>query len=808
MLLLLHPIDRNFSTSAQPWRMGKHKHAHKKQHRGRRARNLFINRDESWLRFNARVLEEAQDETNPLLERVKFLSITASNLDEFIEIRVAGVLQRIEDGYVDKADEIDDGLTEPERLERLIDQVHMFVHEQYSCWCRQIEPSLADERILLRRWDELSNADREFALNYYEREVDPLLTPITIDPSHPFPRVLNKALCMALLLRRKHDAGRKGTLGIVTVPRALPRYIRLPSADDEFHFLPLVELISARTERMYPGYQILAKAPFRITRNSNLYLEEEESRSLLETVRGELHNRRKGAVVRLEVETGSDEQIVEELRANFELERWQIFRTAAPLNLTRVIELYSAVDLPKLKFDPFQGRRHALPEGKPDIFAELRDHDILLHHPFDEYTTIEDFTSSINTDERVISVKQTLYRTTADSPTFEAYMEAAPNKDVTVVIELMARFDEDSNIRWATQLEEAGVQVFHGIVGRKTHCKLVLIVRRDEDGTIRRYAHLGTGNYNRVTACFYTDVSLLTARPEITNAVQHVFNYLTSESDETRFDPLMVAPMTLSADLIGLIDREARNAAEGRPARIIAKMNGLLDGDVIKSLYRASRAGVQIDLIVRGMCALRPGVPGVSENIRVRSVVGRFLEHSRVFWFANATQSGEMFCGSADWMPRNLHGRCEVVFPVLDKEACCYLMEDLLGSYLRDNLKARLLQSDGEYIRAPRVGPLFSAQEFLMQTPEVRAERRRARLEAARAAQRQNVQSTKGTRSKEESASKSKADPPARVAKKRESPSVLAPKKGKRTTETPRPIAKKRSTRTATKSARSTNTSG
>lgn len=707
--------------------MGKHKHAtDKKQPKRRKARNLFINRDESWLRFNARVLEEAQDETNPLLERLKFLSITASNLDEFVEIRLAAVLQRIEDGYMDKADEIDDGLTEQERLERLIDQVHMFVHEQYSCWCRQIEPALADERILVRRWDELSNADREYALNYYEREVDPLLTPITIDPSHPFPRVLNKALCMALLLKRKHDAGRKGTLGIVTVPRALPRYIRLPSADDEHHFLPLVELISARTERMYPGYQILAKAPFRITRNSNLYLQDEESRSLLETVRGELHNRRKGAVVRLEVETGSDEQIIEELRASFELERWQIFRTAAPLNITRVVELYNAVDLPTLKFKSYEGRRHALPEGKADIFAELREHDILLHHPFDDYSTVEDFTSAINTDERVISVKQTLYRTTSDSPTFEAYMDAAPNKDVTVVIELMARFDEDSNIRWATQLEEAGVQVFHGIVGRKTHCKLVLIVRRDEDGTVRRYAHLGTGNYNRVTACFYTDVSLLTARPEITNAVQRVFNYLTAESEETQFDPLMVAPMTLSEDLIGLIDRESRNALEGRPARMIAKMNGLLDGDVIKALYRASQAGVQIDLIVRGMCALRPGVAGVSENIRVRSIVGRFLEHSRVFWFANGTHGGEMFCGSADWMPRNLHGRCEVVFPVLDKDACRYLMEDLLQSYLRDNMKARLLQSDGEYVRAPRVGTPFSAQEFLMMSPEERARRRKA----------------------------------------------------------------------------------
>lgn len=686
--------------------------AREKHHK---AKHLFFNRDESWLRFNTRVLEEAQDETNPLLERLKFLSITASNLDEFIEIRVAGVLQRIEDGFVEKADDIDDGLTEQERLDRLIDQMHTFVHEQYRCWTHQIQTALAQEKILLRTWDELSTLEREFALDFYEREVDPLLTPITIDPSHPFPRVLNKALSMALLLKRKHHSTKKSVLGIVTVPRSLSRYIKLPSAENEFHFLPLHELIAARSEMMYPGYQVLARMPFRITRNSNLYLEEEESRSLLETVREELHNRRKGAVVRLEVEAGSDEQIIEQLRSNFELDRWQVFRTSAPINLSRILELYSAVTKPELKFPPFEGRQHVLPPNTPDIFAEMREHDILLHHPFDQYRTVEAFAQTVDTDERVLSVKQTLYRTTADSPSFESFVDAAATKEVTVVIELMARFDEDSNIRWARQLEEAGVQVFHGIVGRKTHCKLTLIVRRDEDGVVRRYAHLGTGNYNRITACFYTDVSLLTANPEITAAVQHVFNYLTSESEEEVFDPLLVAPINLSDRIIELIDREARNSIAGKPARIIAKMNALLDAPTIHALYRASQAGVQIDLIVRGMCALRPGIPGLSENIRVRSIVGRFLEHSRVFWFANGNSKGEIYAGSADWMPRNLHSRCEVVFPIKDKAAFRYLKDTLLAAYLRDNVKARLLQSEGDYIRAPRTGAPFSAQQFLME---------------------------------------------------------------------------------------------
>jgi polyphosphate kinase len=676
-------------------------------------KHLYLNRDESWLRFDLRVLGEAQDAENPLLERLRFLSITASNLDEFIEIRVAGILQRIEDGYVAPNEEMDDGLTEQQRLDLLADHVHAFVHAQYNCWTQQILPALASEKIRILSWADLNGHDREHALHFYAAEVDPLLTPVTIDPSHPFPRVLNKALCIAFLLRRKSGGAKKSVLGIVTVPRSLPRFVRLPSPAGEYRFVYLHEILEAQAERMFPGYLILAHSPFRITRNSNLYLEEEESRTLLESVRAELHNRRKGDVVRLEVERGSDESLIEQLRTNFELYRWQVFRMDAPVNLTRIADLYPEIQRADLKFPAFSSREYALAPTSQDIFAEMRQRDILLHHPFDSFKTVEKLLQSASEDECVVTMKQTLYRTSKDSSLFQSLVDAAETKDVTVVVELMARFDEASNIRWARSLEEAGVQVFHGIVGRKTHCKLALLVRRDEDGVIRRYAHLGTGNYNPVTARFYTDISLLTAKPEITAAVHRVFNYLTSSAEEENFRPLLVAPLTLAQDLLKLIDRETQHARSKRPARIIAKMNGLLDRKLVDALYRASQAGVKINLIVRGMCALRPGVPGLSENIEVRSIVGRFLEHSRIFWFANAGKE-EIFCGSADWMPRNLYERCETVFPITDNNAKRRLRDQVLEAYLRDTQKVHLLQNDGQYLRPKRTGTPFSAQEFLM----------------------------------------------------------------------------------------------
>ncbi|HWB33397.1 MAG TPA: polyphosphate kinase 1 [Acidobacteriaceae bacterium] len=682
----------------------------------------YFDRDESWMLFNRRVLEEAENATNPLLERVKFLAITASNLDEFVEIRVASLLQHVEEGIIEPQRADDSGITLEQRLARLSGIMHDFVEAQYVCWNDHLVPGLRARGIRLLNWRELDEKARTHALNYYEAEVDPLLTPVTIDPSHPFPRVLNKALCIALLLRSRRSnrstLRQPPALGVVTVPRALPRLVPLPSADGKHDFIMLHKLIEAQIARMFPGYEVLARAPFRVTRNSNLYLQEEEARSVLESVREELHNRRKGDAVRMEIEHSAPEEIVERLRVNFELEPSQVFRTKGPVNLTRMMNLYSAVSRAELKFPSFHGRRYALSPKSANLFDELRSRDILLHHPFDSYSTVEAFVESAGEDPAVVSMEQTLYRTNAESPLFTALAEAAQTKEVTVVVELMARFDEASNIRWAREMEDAGVGVYHGILGLKTHCKLALMVRRDPDGALRRYAHLGTGNYNSVTARFYTDVSLLTSRPEITSAVHKVFRYLTAQADSEDYNPLLVAPLTLSQEILRLIKRETEHARDKRPAAIVAKMNALLDRPTIEALYEASSAGVEIDLVVRGMCALRPGVKGMSERIRVRSIVGRFLEHSRIFSFANGGEP-EVFCGSADWMPRNLYERCEVVFPVKDPALAERLRDEILAVYLRDNVKARILQSDGQYLLAPRDGAPVSAQEQLMEIARI-----------------------------------------------------------------------------------------
>ena len=594
--------------------------------------SLFIGRDESWLSFNRRVLEEAQDPDNPLLERVKFLAITASNLDEFVEIRVAGIMQRIEDGYTEPGF---DGLTPRQTLDVVVADMHEFVRDQYRCWTQDLRPALYKNGVRVLNWGEVDEAARAHALEYYQREVDPLLTPITIDPAHPFPRVLNKALCLALLLRRKRKGASGALLGVLTVPRALPRLVPVPSSSGTRDFVFLADLIEHNATGMYRGYEILSSAAFRVTRNSNLYFQEEESRSLLDSVRSELHNRRKGDAVRLEIEEGADAEIVDRLRMNFELEDSQVFSTDGPVNLSRLMNLYSDTPRPDLKFREFLPRELRLNRRSEDLFDELRHHDLMLHHPFDSYDAVVNFIQLGAQDPRVVSMKQTLYRTSTDSPMFQALTDAAASKEATVVVELMARFDEASNIRWARSMEDAGVQVFYGVVGLKTHCKLAMLVRHDEDGVTRRYCHLGTGNYNPDTARFYTDLSLLTSDPAVTEQVHMVFNYLTAHAEIDDYKPLLVAPLTMAETFLQLIRRETEHAAAGKPARIVAKMNALLEASVIEALYAASQAGVEIDLIIRGVCTLRPGVKGLSENIRVRSIVGRFLEHSRIFHFAN-----------------------------------------------------------------------------------------------------------------------------------------------------------------------------
>jgi len=686
-------------------------------------RATLLNREASWLKFNWRVLEEAGDLRNPLLERVKFLAITASNLDEFFEVRVGGLLQQLEDGHNSTTP---DGLTMVEERELIKEATHEFVEEQYSCWNERLRPELAERGIRVLSIDELDEAALAFVDDYCERELDPLLTPVTVDPAHPFPRVINKATCVALLLRRRRRSSLTYT-GVVTVPRALPRLVRLPS-QGTIDFIFLADLVVHHAVRMYKGYDIVSSAAFRVTRNSNLYLQEEESRNLLESVRAELHNRRKGDAVRMEIESEADPEIIERLGTVFELDRWQIYPVNGPVNLSRLFNIYDEAARPDLKFHSYLPRELRLTAKSHDLFEELRRHDILLHHPYDSYEAVLSFIQSAAEDERVLSIKQTLYRTSEHSLIVPALMTAAAHKEVTAVVELKARFDEASNIRWARDLEDAGVQVFHGLVGLKTHCKLSLLVRRDPDGVTRQYAHLGTGNYNATTARIYTDLSLLTADPEITKAVHDVFSFLTAYAENPSYGPLLVAPLDLAEKCMGLIEREAEHARMGRPARIVAKFNSLLDENIVQALYRASQAGVEIELIVRGICSLRPGIRGLSDRIRVRSIVGRFLEHSRIYYFENGGEP-EVYLGSADWMPRNLHERVEVLFPLKNPLLRDRVAHEILAAYLADNVKARFLQNDGRYIRPwqsprgrskrpPKGAAAFSSQDFLIGVAE------------------------------------------------------------------------------------------
>src|SRR5436853_1520588 len=518
----------------------------------------YINRESSWLEFNRRVLEEASAPENPLLERLKFLAITASNLDEFFEVRVAGLVQQIEDGYTEAGP---DGLTLLEERDLLARNTHEFVRDQYSCWNESLRSQLHENGVRVLGLHELDDRGRAFVEEYSERELDLLLTPVTVDPAHPFPRVINKALSVAFLLRRRRRSSVTYT-GVVTVPRALPRLVRLPS-DDTDDFIFLADLVAHHASRMYHGYDLVSSAAFRVTRNSNLYLAEEESRNLLESVRTELHNRRKGDAVRLEIEADADPEIIERLRVNFELEPWQVFSTNGPVNLSRLLTIYEHTGHPDLKFKTFVPRELRLTAKSQDLFEELRRHDVLLHHPFDAYDAVVSFIESAAEDDRVLSVKQTLYRTNEHSLIVPALIAAAAQKEVTAVVELKARFDEASNIRWARDLEDAGVQVFHGLVGLKTHCKLSLLVRHDPDGVPRRYAHLGTGNYNSTTARIYTDMSLLTADEEMTSAVHNVFSFLTAYSEHSTYAPLMVSPVNIAENSVDLIGRESDHARLG-----------------------------------------------------------------------------------------------------------------------------------------------------------------------------------------------------------------------------------------------------
>ena len=654
----------------------------------------FLNRELSWIEFNQRVLDEAFDKKNPLLERVKFFCITSSNLDEFFEVRVAGIKQQMESGVVE--DSVD-GMTATENFRAIHKRTHRMVAELYRCWREQLRPSLAKHGIRFLSFDDLSPRDLDYLKNFYHTEVRPVLTPLAIDPAHPFPQLLNKSLNMIVQLEMATASQPLRHLAVVQVPRVLPRLIKLPREDSSKQdYVFLGHLIGHFLADLFPGTKILGFWQFRVTRNSELYIDEEEVANLLKAVENELHNRRKGDAVRLEMENDCPQEIRQALLGTFRLGEEDLYVIDGPLNPTRLMAIYEGDHSPELRDAPFVGLVAATLREQTDLFAAIRERDILLHHPYENFNTVVSFLEQAAEDPKVLAIKQTLYRSGGDARIVGALMNAArAGKHVTVVVELRARFDEANNILWARQLEEAGVHVVYGLVGYKIHAKLALVVRRDEDG-IRRYLHLGTGNYNPSTARLYTDLGLLTCRPDFSEDATNLFNLLTGICQFQGMRKLLIAPFELHSKLLSLIDREIERVRRGLPARIIAKLNSLVDQKMIEALYRASQAGVKIDLIVRGICCLRPGVKGLSTNITVRSIVDRFLEHSRIFYFENGCQP-EVFVASADWMPRNFFRRIEVVFPIEDGVLRDRIINEVLAVSLADNTKARLLQSDGSY---------------------------------------------------------------------------------------------------------------
>jgi polyphosphate kinase len=657
----------------------------------------FFNRELSWLQFNQRVLDQALDSRIPLLERVKFFCIFSSNLDEFFEVRVAGLKQQIESDVVERSV---DGLTATEAFRAVTNQVRRMVGEQYRCWREDLTPALAAAQIKFLRFPALSGADLAYLESYYHEQVRPVLTPLAIDPSHPFPQLLNKTLNIMVQLEVEKEGQPLKHLAVVQVPRVLPRLLKLPRQDSRQDYVFLAEVIGNYLGDLFPGTRITGYWAFRVTRNSELYIDEEEVANLLKAVENELLNRRKGDAVRLEVEKDCPQTIRDVLLSTLRLTEEDLYVLDGPINPTRLMAIYEGDHSPELRDPPFVPQVPSVLRNETDIFAVILQRDILLHHPYESFTTVVEFLEAAADDPKVLAIKQTLYRTGGDPRIVGALMNAVRNgKQVTVVVELRARFDEANNILWAGRLEEAGVHVVYGLVGYKIHAKMMLVVRKEDDA-IRRYVHLGTGNYNPNTGKLYTDLSLFTARPGIAEDVTKFFNLLTGICQFQGTEKLIVAPFDLQKRILKLIDRETQHAVKGLPARIIAKMNSLVDPTVIEALYQASQAGVKVDLIVRGICCLIPGVKGRSENISVRSIVDRFLEHSRIFYFENACQP-EIFVGSADWMPRNFFRRIETVFPIEDGNLRERIASEILAIPLADNTKARVLQPDGTYSAPP-----------------------------------------------------------------------------------------------------------
>lgn len=630
------------------------------------------------------------------MERVKFLAIFSSNLDEFFEIRVAGIKQQIENQISDVGP---DGLSSVEIFDAIQRRVHDLVAQQHRVWNLDIIPKLEENNIRFHEAHSLSKEDMEWAHQYFLSEVFPVLTPLAVDPSHPFPQLLNKSCNLILQLRKPRKTDQ--LMAVVQMPQVLPPLIRIPRKESESHLLDFVfldSMIRAFCGDLFPGLKLEGAYAFRVTRNSDLYIDEEEAQNLLRTIEKELRKRNKGNAVRLELQENCPLEVQNFLLETFRLKQEDLYKGGSPLNMLHLFPLCSNDAFARLRDRPFiPSFDQALPPNA-DIFEVVRRQDVLLHHPYESFDSVVNLVECAARDPQVLAIKMTLYRTSPDSPLITSMIEAAQNgKQVTVIMELKARFDEENNIQWARRLEEAGVHVLYGVVGLKTHCKAILIVRRDED-RIRHYVHLGTGNYHPKTARMYTDLSLITASKDLTQEVATLFNALTGLAEYPGFKKLLVAPFDMAQRFKQMIDHERDLALKGRPGRIITKVNALVDEDIIKSLYEASCAGVKIDLIIRGVCCLRPSIPGVSENIRVISIVGRFLEHSRVYYFGN-DGAPLVYLGSADWMPRNFHRRIEICFPVEDHELKKQIEEEILPAYLKDCVKSRELKADGSYVR-------------------------------------------------------------------------------------------------------------
>jgi polyphosphate kinase len=668
----------------------------------------FINRELSWLEFNQRVLDQAIDESNPLLERLKFLCIVSSNLDEFFEVRVAGLKQQRQNNSPETGP---DGLSASETLARISARVRRMVDDQYRCWRESLAPALEAHRIRFHNYPSVPTAERAHFEKFYLETVYPVLTPLAVDPSHPFPQLLNKSLNVIVELEGE---GLGTDIAVVQAPRILPRLVPFSSKTDGDDYVFLGNIIQDHVQSLFRGVTVKGAHLFRVTRNSNLYVDEEEASNLLHAIEEELRKVKRGAAVRLEVKKDCPEHVLTRLLDIFNLEEEDVFRIDGPLNFSRLMPLAMQIDRPELRYKRFTPCTVVSLESETDVFYHVRKGDILLHHPYDSFQTVVDFLAQAAEDPHVLAIKQTLYRTSTDSPIVQSLIAAALNgKQVTAVIELKARFDEAANIHWARVMREAGVDVVYGVTGLKTHAKAMLVIRSEGD-RIRRYAHLGTGNYHPSTAKIYTDLSLLTAREELTTELAETFNCLTGVSRFPGMKELMVAPWKLYEGFQELIENEIGHAWAGRPCGIYAKVNSLVEEGIIEALYRASAAGVPIRLLVRGMCALKVGIPGVSENIEVRSIVGRFLEHSRIFRFENGGQP-RIYLGSADWMPRNLFRRVETVFPVTAPPMVRHV-EEILEWFWKDNVKAQVMQPDGTYAfrkRGAREQPFDAQAEFL-----------------------------------------------------------------------------------------------